>query len=250
MAIHNIVASVSFVEQVKGGSAIGSATGFFYTRGDDLFLVTNGHVVRDEEKGILPDLLRLRLHRDPNDLTNNGDYDVALYAEGQPLWKTPPAHPGADVALLRLNRAEMTSTFFIKALSAGNFLPERYVLHPGEDIFVMGYPLGFYDDRHNLPVFRNAMIASVHGVPFKGLPLFLTDANLHPGTSGSPVITKPKSTWVDGKGKTHLVTGTVYYLIGIHSGTWEPRGVPIGLGAAWYVTLIEDTAASFPEPTG
>jgi len=248
MAVHDIVATVSFVEQVKGGNAMGSATGFFYTRGDDLFLVTNKHVVRDEDRGVLPDLLRLRLHQDANDLTKNGVYDVPLYASGQPLWKGPPQPQIADVALLRLNRPEITRTFLIKALSAASFLPERYVLHPGEDVFVMGYPLGFYDERHNLPVFRNAMIASVHGVAFEGLPLFLTDANLHPGTSGSPVITKPKSTWVDEAGNTALVTGTVYYLVGIHSGTWEPRGVPVGLGAAWYANLIEDAAASFESP--
>ena len=248
MVVHPIVTSVSFIRQVKDGSVIGSATGFFFERGDDLFLVTNEHVVHDEDEGILPDLLRLSLHRDPNDVTDNGDYDVALYAEGQPLWKTPPQHP-ADVSLLRLNRGEITNRFFIKALSAASFLPEKYELHPGEDVFVMGYPLGFYDERHNLPVFRNAMIGSVYGVPFKGLPLFLTDANLHPGTSGSPVITKPKSTWVDNEGNTDMVTGTVYYLVGIHSGTWEPRGVPVGLGAAWYAQLIEDTAASFPEPS-
>ena len=248
MAIHEIVTTVSFIQLVKDGTEVGSATGFFYTRGDDLFLVTNKHVVRDEEKGVVPDLLRLRLHRDPNDLTNNGDYDVPLYAAGEPLWRTPPDHSAADVALLRLNKAKITSTFFIKALSAASFLPENYPLHPGEDVFVMGYPLGFHDEHHNLPVFRNAMIASVYGVPFKTLPLFLTDANLHPGTSGSPVITKPKSAWVDANGNTHIVTGTVYYLVGVHSGTVAPRvtgGIPVGLGAAWYAKLIEDTAASF-----
>jgi len=113
----------------------------------------------------------------------------------------------------------------------------------------MGYPETFHDRRHNLPIFRNAMIASSYRVPFQGMPLFLTDANLHPGTSGSPVITKPKSAWVDDKGNTNLVTGTVYYLVGVHSGTIDPAmtgGKDIGLGAAWYADLVEDIAAQFP----
>ena len=114
----------------------------------------------------------------------------------------------------------------------------------------MGYPLGVYDSKNNLPIFRNAMIASSYGVPFQGQPMFLTDANLHPGTSGSPVITKPKSAWVDDKGNTNIITGTVYYLLGVHSGTLgvTPAGkaeIPLGLGAAWYANLIEEIAAEF-----
>jgi hypothetical protein len=122
------------------------------------------------------------------------------------------------------------------------------VLEPGEDVFIMGYPLGFHDQRLNLPIFRNAMVASTYRVPFQGLPLFLTDANLHPGTSGSPVITKPKSAWVDDKGNTNIIVGTVYYLVGVHSGTVDPSvtgGQPIGLGAAWYAELVEDIVAQF-----
>jgi hypothetical protein len=129
-----------------------------------------------------------------------------------------------------------------------NFLPQKYPLDPGEDIFVMGYPLAFHDPLHDLPIFRNAMIASSYRVPFRGMPLFLTDANLHPGTSGSPVITKAKSTWVDDKGNTNFVAGTVYYLLGVHSGTVDPSiagGQQIGLGAAWYIDLVEGIAAQF-----
>ena len=103
--------------------------------------------------------------------------------------------------------------------SKDNFLPATYSLHPGDDVFIMGYPLGLKDNKNNLPIFRNAMIASSYRVPFDGKPLFLTDANLHPGTSGSPVITKPKNTLVDEQGNTSIVTGTVYYLLGIHSAT-------------------------------
>jgi hypothetical protein len=149
---------------------------------------------------------------------------------------------------MKLDKAQVQAKYFVKAWSAQAFLPKQYPLHPGEDIFIMGFPLGFHDTSHNLPIFRNAMIASSYGVPFQGLPLFLTDANLHPGTSGSPVITKPKSTWVDDKGNTNLVTGTTYYLIGVHSGTVDPKitsGQQIGLGAAWYAQLIEDIVAQF-----
>jgi S1-C subfamily serine protease len=246
--VNPIVATVTFIRQVKGGNQIGSATGFFYTRGDNLFLVTNKHVVRDDQTGTIPDLLRLRLHKQGKPLTENEDYDVALYAGGQALWKTPPANVNADVAMVKLNNTEVMKDFFVQAWAKESFLPPSFRLEPGEDVFVMGYPLGFHDQQHNLPVFRNAFIGSVYGIPFQGMPLFLTDANLHPGTSGSPVITKPKSTWVDEHGNTNLLSGTVYYLLGIHSGTVSPNvtgGIVLGMGATWYAQLIEDTAATF-----
>lgn len=250
MAINQIVATVSLVIQLKAGAVLGTATGFFYTRNDQLFFVTNQHVVRDDAKGIVPDLLRLRLHTDPNDIGKSADFDIPLYVGDQRVWKIDQAHPEADIAVIKIDRAQIDGKFFVKAWSSQAFIPKQYPLNPGEDVFIMGYPLGVYDVANNLPIFRNAMIASSYRVPFDGKPLFLTDANLHPGTSGSPVITKPKSTWVDDQGNTNLVTGTVYYLLGVHSATLGviPAGraeISLGLGAAWYAELVEDIAARF-----
>jgi S1-C subfamily serine protease len=248
MPINQLVATVTIILQLKAGSVVGSATGFFYTRNNDLFLVTNQHVLYNETEKVFPEALRLRLHTDPNHITKNAEIEIPLYQDGKQVWKVHGKEPQADVALVKLDKNDLQKRFFIRAWSKQSFLPERYPLDPGEDIFIMGYPLSFHDVKHNLPVFRNAMIASSYRTPFQGLPLFLTDANLHPGTSGSPVITKPKNTWVDDKGNTEIVTGTVYYLLGVHSGTIDPKitgGQQIGLGAAWYIELVEEIAAQF-----
>lgn len=183
MPLNEIVATVSIVIQVTGGSVVGSASGFFYSKGDQLFLVTNQHVMRNDKEGIIPDALRLRLHTDPNDIRKTAEFNVPLYRDGKKLWKIHPKHPGADVALIKINSEDFKKRFFVKAWSRTNFLPADLPLHPGEDVFIMGYPLSFHDVQHNLPIFRDAMIASTYRVPFQGAPLFLTDANLHPGTS-------------------------------------------------------------------
>ena len=88
MVINPIVLSVSIVKQLKSSSVIGSATGFFYCRADKrTFLVTNRHVIDTGKPSKNPDTLRLLLHKDLNNLSNNGDYDVALYtSSGKPLW--------------------------------------------------------------------------------------------------------------------------------------------------------------------
>jgi S1-C subfamily serine protease len=250
MALSGMIATVSLAVQMKAGNTIGKATAFFYEKGTDLFLVTNQHVVRDDAAMLIPDTLRLRLHTDQNDVTKNADFDVPLYAGADRLWKTHSTYPQADVAVLKLNRAKIQPQFFITAWSQANFLPKEYPLDPGVDIFIMGYPLGFHDTHNNLPLFRNAMIASAYRTFFGNLPLFLTDANLHPGTSGSPVISKPKNAWVDDQGNTHLTSGTTYYLLGVHSATLgvTPAGqqqIPLGLGAAWYASLIEEIVSQF-----
>src|ERR1700733_10125746 len=250
MAINQIVATVSLVLQIKAGVILGTATGFFYSRNDQLFFVTNQHVVSDEAENVIPDSLQLRLHTDPNNVSASADFDIPLYDGTQRLWKIHSTHPEADIAVIKIDKQRIEGKFFVKSWSSQAFLPKQYPLDPGEDIFIMGYPLGVYDTENNLPIFRNAMIASSYGVPFQGKPMFLTDANLHPGTSGSPVITKPKSTWVDDKGNTNLLTGTNYFLLGVHSATLgvTPAGkqeIPLGLGAAWYADLIEEIAAQF-----
>lgn len=254
--VNEIVLTVSIVVQEKGGTPIGSASGFFYARGDNLFLVTNRHVMQDKDakddtghaQPIIPDSLRLRLHTDVNDIRKNGEIDLPLYKDGKPLWKTHPKVSAADVALLKLDAAKLKKRFLLRAWSTKDFFPKNMPLSPGEDVFIMGYPLSFHDTANNLPIFRNAMIASAYRVQFQGLPLFLADANLHRGMSGSPVIAKPKNTRVDDQGNTQLSTGTTYYLLGIHSGTIDPKmsgGEPLGLGAAWYAELLEEIAAQF-----
>lgn len=252
-AVHEIVLTTAVVLQIKAGAQIGTASGFFYAQGEDLSFVTNRHVCKDDGKEVVPDMLRLPLHTDPADLRKTSTLEIPLYSDGKPVWRTHPTFKDADVALVKLDAPAVKRKFIIKAFSKESFLPADLPLHPGEDVFVMGYPFGLLDTAFALPVFRSAMIASSYGFPFQGKSCFLTDANLHPGTSGSPVITKPKSTWVDDKGNTRVMPGTIYYLVGVHSGTlsFDPPGqksasIPLGLGAAWYAQLVEDIARTVP----
>lgn len=250
--IPDITATVTYIEQFKDGSKIGSATGFFYLRDRYRgFLVTNKHVVKNEEEGILPDTLKLLLHVNHRNIRLNDTVDIPLFDKsGNPLWKEHPEHSEVDLALIQLNIDELEKRFVFPFFTAKDFFPRNFALNPGSDVLIIGYPQGFYDKEHNLPVFRNGMIASVYGIPFNGSPCFLTDANLHPGTSGSPVVTKPKNNYTNSEGRTILIGGEQYFLLGVHSGTYsikfaEDVEESLGLGIAWYIDLVDEISALF-----
>jgi len=244
--VNELLFIVALITMVQGSQNVGSATGFFYVKNDVLYFITNRHVVIDETKGLKPDDLRIRLHTDVGDLTKNADRTIALYRGGKPRWHVHRNYPKVpiDVAVIELDQKEVTTGTLLKALGRSNFLPEKFMINPGEDIMVIGYPRGLSDSMHNLPLVRNALVSSAYGVNFDGAPTFLVDANLHPGMSGSPVLTKPKNIWPDKDGNTNMMTGSPTYFLGVFSATLSVRTSTtqeeaLGLGAVWYAELIE-----------
>ena len=77
--------------------------------------------------------------------------------------------------------------------------------------------------------------ASVYPVPFEGNPYFLIDSELHPGTSGSPVITQP-SIWVVKTDESELFEEPQYRLIGIHSAAYGD----LKLNVVWFADLVAE----------
>lgn len=130
---------------------------------------------------------------------------------------------------------------FITFLSTENFLPSNMILSLGDTVLVLGYPMSFYDTSHNLPIAKTGTMASPYGVPFEGRSYFLIDANLQPGTSGSPVLSPAGSLrrMTDG---TNMAIGVdaANHLLGIHSAEHIMEGVELGLHVVWYAGLIQE----------
>ena len=238
--------SVTRITSIQNGQQISIATGFFYARNEDIYLVTNRHVVLDNAR---PDTLRVRLHSDPNDMTRNTDFDIPLSSRQQVRWHDHPDYRanGIDIAVVEVDRQALENGHVFTTLSALHFLHQRFAVLPAEDVMIIGFPEGYSDRLHNLPVIRNAMISSVYGIDFDGEPYFLVDANLHCGMSGSPVITKPKSSWPTNEGIYRYTSGSVYFLGVLSSEALYPPGrpQPLGLGHVWYAHLIEEIIDSF-----
>lgn len=256
---NQLIWAVTRIVPIVKGKDSGSATGFFFRRDDGVHLVTNRHVIIDEEKGFFPEALKIRIHIEKEDLTLNKEISMSLYREKERLWREHSLKE-IDVVALKVNFGEMGDLYY-KAFTRRNFVPKDVEIGFGHDVLVVGYPYGYHDYTHNLPVARNAMVASFHPVPFEGSPFFLIDGNLHRGMSGSPVFSKPPP-YERTKTSAVRTAGQASFFLGIHSASvsiikekiesmlreqsGNEKGVgelePLGLNVVWFPQLIEELA--------
>ncbi len=236
-----------------------SASGFLYEDRGDLYFITNRHVVVDEEIGFFPEEIDLNLHTDQNDLTKSETFSIPLREGEKKLWleHQPVNGEEVDVVALPVRKEDIIPHFHVMPFSKKDLLnPSRYI-SIGDDLLVIGYPLGIRDTKHKTPIIRSAIMASVYPLPFDGKPYFLIDSFLHEGTSGSPVLLKPSDVIRDINGHARLnqdrIASFKRMLIGINSGAfipsnWRPceaeqteKGCPrIGLNEVWFAWLIPE----------
>ena len=238
-----VVAPIRCFEHNK---LVGEATGFFYYS-DRLYFITNRHVLIEEEKNYYPDEIRLLLHKKENILKSKM-FPISLYdSEDKNLWLEHPLHgKDIDIIALPIDERILGSQFAISALSKDDIIPSHIDLSIGEEILVIGYPLGFHDTVHNLPIARNASISSVYPIPFEGRPGFLIDSRLHSGTSGSPVLSKLLYTMRTTNGDIIRKHPPPRFLLGVHSETLDTLDrdpnidEPLGLNFVWFANLIPE----------
>lgn len=233
------------VETWKDDALCTNASGFFYLDSGMLYLITNRHVVLNEATGHAPDSLQLLLHTDAEDLTANERIVIPLYQNGERQWLEHPVHGTAvDVVAVKIADPMMLSTHYLDAFCPTDLLTEQQTLPPGQAVLIVGFPLGFNDTFHNLPILRQAAVASDFSHPFKGEPYFLTDARMHRGTSGAPVVARIKCpTDVAGHFEDR------WCLLGIHSAALDvsdrdpQQDDRLGLNVTWYSRLISEMVA-------
>jgi hypothetical protein len=57
-----------------------------------------------------------------------------------------------------------------------------------QEVKFIGYPIGIWDEKNNLPIVRRGMTATDPAIDYNGKSEFLVDAAVFPGSSGSPVF--------------------------------------------------------------
>lgn len=234
------------VETWKGDVRCTNASGFFFLNDGLLYLITNRHVVINEPTGHAPDSIRMLLHKDAQDLTANEVITIPLYLDGVRQWREHPMHGAdVDVVAVMINDPTLFSVHYLDAFRATDVLNEGQTLPPGQPVLIVGFPLGFNDTFHNLPIIRQAVVATDFAHPFKGEPYFLTDARMHRGTSGAPVVARIKcATDVAGQFEER------WCLLGIHSAALDvsdrdpQQDDRLGLNCTWYASLVSEMVNS------
>jgi S1-C subfamily serine protease len=233
--IEPLLLSATRVSTFRDATMLTAATGFFFHRDQALFLVTSRHVVFDQAAGHLPDRIEFVLHTDVQDLTRVAAISIRLYDRGQAVWRQATDSGGeVDVAVIELDRSVFPASAVFRSFGPEHLQLALDAVEVGAPLLLPGFPLGFYDTRHHLPVVRHAVIASSFGVRFQGLGYFLTDARTHRGSSGAPVVMRDNGEHPD----------LPWRLLGVHSarldmGTRDRlQDESLGLNCAWYADIL------------
>lgn len=220
-SIDPIYISTTFIERVNATKSAGSATGFFFIQDDQIYLITNKHVIYGEkfaEKDTKPevDTFKLLLHTDKNNTTSNGVYELPLFQDKKPVCFE---HPNAEVDVVAIPLNIDRQRYVIATVDASMLDASNIVIN-FEKIFVMGYPYGWFDRSNNLPITRIGHLSSPFGIPFSGKPILLGDVETHKGMSGGPVFMELNDYVVIGENnsRTKHIGKSKRLLVGVHSG--------------------------------
>jgi S1-C subfamily serine protease len=236
--IEPLLLTAARVLTFDGTRLLTNASGFFFERGERLFLVTSRHVMFDEPTHHAPDRIEIELHNDPANLASSIGLSIPLYRDGQSVWRQGSDTAGEiDVALIELERSALPETTVYRAFTPAHLHGGLDQVAVGTSLLVVGFPLGFHDTLHHMPIVRHAVNASSFGLRFQGKGYFLTDARTHRGTSGASVVMRTA--------KPDPALGDLaWILLGVHSARLDvgTRDIELdealGLNCAWYADIL------------
>jgi hypothetical protein len=154
--IEPLLLTTTHVRTFEQQQPLTNASGFFFQSEERLFLVTSRHVMIDEPSGHFPDRIEIELHVDPDNLAESIGFSILLYRDGKNIWRQGLDVAGEiDVAVIEIERAALPATTVFCAFTP-NHLPGRFdQVEVGTSLLVVGFPLGFHDTLHHMPVVRH-----------------------------------------------------------------------------------------------
>lgn len=135
------------------------------------------------------------------------------------LLRLTKRHPTEDLIAIPFgpitNQAQSAGKpIFFRGLVLENFMTDaqREELTALESVVFVGYPMGLYDKKNQLPIFRVGYTASPIWSDFEGEPRFLIDAEVFGGSSGSPVFILNEGSYSTPSG---ITIGVRFFLVGM-----------------------------------
>lgn len=210
----------------------GLGTGFFWMKTPDangqaqLFLVTNKHVIEGQTSAVLH-------------LIAGGADGPRLGEEIEVRIDDPPSNfvghpdPNVDVAVLPVGGVmtqlhESGQEVYFRAVSESQAATNESLaaFEPIEPVTFIGYPNGLYDTTSLLPIVRQGHSATPLTIDYEGRPMFLVDASVFPGSSGSPVFLMRNPSAPDKYGNITLGGPAQVIFLGVVAAVYQ-RSVPV-----------------------
>lgn len=246
--IDPLLLAVTRIGTFLGQQPMTNASGFFFEREGQLWLVTSRHVFIDTPSKHFPDRIELEIHTDAADLGQSTGFSIPLYRDGQSLWRQGQDAGGEiDVAMIAIDRAALPDGTALRAFTPAHVQRDAKGVPAGQPVLIVGFPLGFHDTLHHLPVVRQAVVASAFGLRFQGQGYFLTDGRTHRGTSGAPVVMRASA-------PAARRGGLPWKLLGVHSARMDlatrdrAQDESLGLNTVWYADILMTLSEPPPAP--
>jgi len=185
--------TVRIVTEEKNSDKISIGTGFIISvpvKGEEhkvgLYLVSNRHVLKNPD-----DRLKITFHRGNKGRLKLGNF-VNIQNDSFNQVYIDHIDPKVDLACLNItNLVYNDPEIFYKSMRYDMLSDfSETDLLPGASVWFVGYPENRYDISHNLPILRKGSIASIPKIDYNSRKEFVIDAQVFPGSSGSPLLTK------------------------------------------------------------
>lgn len=190
-----------------------SGTGFFYNFkiGDFVYptFITNKHVVRYNPN----EQMTFFLHLQSDDGETIENQQVSLDAKWvfhskkdlcfcfvNPLFEEVLQKTGKHVFYIANDESILATDRITEELSAL------------EELVMVGYPIGLWDEKNNFPIFRRGYTASHPAYDFNEDGIGLVDMACFPGSSGSPIYVFNEGGYRDKKGNMYLGQSRLIFL--------------------------------------
>ena len=220
--------------QEKSGESIVGTCFFFALNRNGVhlqYLVTNKHVVKDLQSGNFSIILQ-----DNGQPVLGHRVNVKLSQDFHQWWTF---HPDYDLAIAPLkwliDRLSQNSLNIYYKTFDESLIPKQEDLQQIdalEEVIFIGYPSGLWDSSNHLPIFRRGITATPFYIDYKNLKVFLIDASVFPGSSGSPVVLYDITGMFLNKSTGAVQAGSRTYFLGLISDgffeeeNWDIKKIP------------------------